>query len=145
MYGSLTEVGESRKASFDNVGGRLTMQPDAKRWRRLVGAGALVLGASVAGFASDKQQVHTTASPRTSGTTLMDVVTPSEETQKTIHQTPDVLPKVALPTTTQKVETATAVGEVAPLSFQALNFYHIREGKPAQDCPVCGLRHIFIG
>ncbi|CAM9241469.1 unnamed protein product [Ectocarpus sp. 12 AP-2014] len=135
MYGSITEDEESRKASFDNVGGRLTMQPDAQRWRSLVGAGALVLGAAVVGLAYDKKQVHTTVSPRSSGATLMDVVAPSEKAQTTIQQTPRALPKVDLPTRTQKAEAAAAVGEAAPLSFQALNFYHIRDGKPAQDYP----------
>ncbi|CAM9720281.1 unnamed protein product, partial [Ectocarpus sp. 12 AP-2014] len=104
MYGSIAEDEESRKASFDNVGGRLTMQPDAKRWRSLVGAGALVLGAAVVGFASDKKHVHTTASPRTSGARMVNVATPSEKAQTTIQQTPRALPKVDLPTGTQKAE-----------------------------------------
>ncbi|CAB1105720.1 unnamed protein product [Ectocarpus sp. CCAP 1310/34] len=36
---------------------------------------------------------------------------------------------------TSSAETTGTVEEVAPLSFQALNFYHIRDGKPAQDYP----------
>ncbi|CAB1107536.1 TYR [Ectocarpus sp. CCAP 1310/34] len=141
MYGSIAEDEESRlarrskKVSFGNMGERLTMQPDARPWWSLVGAGALVLGAAVVAFAFDKIQVHTAASPRTSGARLGYVVTPSEKTQATIQQTPHALPNGNSPTTKPKVEAAAGVGEVAPLSFQALNFYHIRDGKPAQDYP----------
>ncbi|CBJ25520.1 ortho-aminophenol oxidase [Ectocarpus siliculosus] len=110
------------------------MQPHAKRWRSLAGAGVLVLGAAVVGLAYNKKQVHTTASPRTSGANLVGVVvTPSDSTpEKTIQIPPRPFPKVALPAPKEKVA-AVATDEVAPLSFEALNFYHIRDGKPAQD------------
>ncbi|CAN0136794.1 unnamed protein product, partial [Ectocarpus sp. 8 AP-2014] len=119
---------------------RVLEQPRPTRWRNLAGVGALVIGATVVGVAFNRQPRAPAATQGNSGASLVDIVTPSAGTTadeaipfssrafpKKIVQTPNVQEE-----TTGTVE---AVEEVAPLSFQALNFYHIRDGKPAQDYP----------
>ncbi|CAN0363328.1 unnamed protein product [Pylaiella littoralis] len=105
-----------------------------QRWRNLAAAGALAIGAAtVVGFARNRQA--------SAGASLVDVV--GQKAVKTSESSAPVrearsFPKPAKLSLTPPVPTQAtpAAGEeLPPLSFEARNFYHIRDGKPALDYP----------
>ncbi|CAN0043539.1 unnamed protein product [Pylaiella littoralis] len=94
-----------------------------RRWRNLAAVGALAIGATaVVNFAY------------TSGRSLADdVAAPTAETSQSVPRLYRSFPQptdVTSPSGTPK-----AGEELAPLSFEATNFYHVRDGKPALDYP----------
>ncbi|CAM9421765.1 unnamed protein product [Ectocarpus sp. 6 AP-2014] len=137
QYGSVS--GDEQNPCRGTRRDRVLEQPRPTRWRNLAGIGALVIGATVVGVAFNRQPGATAVTPSNSGASLVDIVTPLAGTTTTANEaipfSPREFPKKIVETPKVQEETAGTVEEVAPLSFQALNFYHIRDGKPAQDYP----------
>ncbi|CAM9863802.1 unnamed protein product [Pylaiella littoralis] len=113
-----------------SVGGE---QQQRQRRNLVVAAGALAIGvAAVVGLAYSRQ-------PSNTGASLVDVVVPAAETSQSesvsVHQSapePATGPSRSAETASQ----LPAAGEkLVPLSFEALNFYHVRDGKPGRDYP----------
>eukprot|EP00752_Nemacystus_decipiens_P002258 g2139.t1 len=102
-------------------------RPESRRWRNRAARAALAIGAAAAvlGLASyTAQQQPTTLA---SGASLMDVG-----------------PSASAATASGAAAAAAAAGSAAPggeedvqpmLSFEATNFYHLRDGKPGADVP----------
>ncbi|CAM9967039.1 unnamed protein product [Ectocarpus sp. 4 AP-2014] len=136
-YGSVTE--DEQNPCRGTRSDRVLEHPHPRRWRNLTGVGALVIGATVVGVAFSRQPRTTAVTQSNSGASLVDIVTPSAGTTTTADEavpfSPRAFPKNVVETPKVQEETSGPTGEVAPLSFQALNFYHIRDGKPAQDYP----------
>ncbi|CAN0021262.1 unnamed protein product [Pylaiella littoralis] len=100
-----------------------------RRLRNLATVGALAIGATaVVDFAYNRR-------PSTSGASLVDdVAAPTAETS----QSAPVRLRKSFPHPTDVTSlsrTPKAGEELAPLSFEATNFYHVRDGKPALDYP----------
>lgn len=96
--------------------------------RRLGLIAAVALSAAIAGLAYNRQRPATAQPSNAGAVSFIDVVAP-------VTQTSDVhIPKASFPTPTAAAA-ETATGGLAPLSFEALNFYHVRDGKPALDYP----------
>ena len=93
-------------------------RPEARRWRNRFARAALAIGAcgAVLGLASYSTQYEPTVS---SAASLVDVG-PSAS---------------ATPAAAAAAAAAGREEDVGELSFEATNFYHLRDGKPAQDYP----------
>lgn len=107
-------------------------QPHGRRWRNFAAAGALTLGVAVVGLAYNRQP----QAPSAKDASLIDVVSPTEPA---VVKLPQAFPKVVSPAVEAVAEKgapalATA-GELSPLSFEAVNFYHLRDGKPGVAYP----------
>eukprot|EP00903_Cladosiphon_okamuranus_P021957 g20189.t1 len=103
-------------------------QQPRRRWRFVA---AVTLGAAGIRLVHSRRLV-TTAQPGGSegAASLIDIVTPSAPGSSPNIWGANPLPKVVSP---QRPPPASE--EVAPLAFQALNYYHVRDGKPALDYP----------
>ncbi|CAM9789553.1 unnamed protein product, partial [Scytosiphon promiscuus] len=137
-YGS-TEDESSAKAlaprsnAPESTGGS---RPHGRRWRNIAAVGALTLGVAVVGLAYNRQPQ--TTSP-TEDASLVDVVSPTEPA---VVKLPQAFPKVVSPAVEAVAEKGSsappagpATGELSPLSFEAVNFYHLRDGKPGVAYP----------
>lgn len=133
-YGTIGSAGVEEEASSavrpilstdsdDRLHDLYDTRPEARRWRRKnhrAARAALALGAAAAvlGLASyTAQQQQQQPASNNPGTSLMDVG-PS-----------------ASATTPAAAATGVEEEDLVPLSFEATNFYHLRDGKPAQDYP----------
>ena len=97
-----------------------------ERWRGFV---AFAIGAAVFCLVLCGQLTATTEPSNTEVESLVGIVARSSQTST--QQTP----KAPSPTRSALAEAATDDGYIAPLSFTALNFYHIRDGKPGMLYP----------
>ncbi len=135
-YGSLAEQpaeDQSRRLRCNKPGGG--QQRRRPRWR---GLAAITLGAAVIGYASYKRQApaSTPLSDSDEHARLVDIATAPATTGEEAPSAPRQFPKVMSSSPKQPAAHAQlATDEIAPLSFSALNFYHIRDGKPGQDYP----------
>ncbi|CAN0234756.1 unnamed protein product [Pylaiella littoralis] len=120
-----------------SVGGEQQQHRLKRRRRNLVAAGAFIIGlaAAVVGLEYSKQ-------PSNVGASLVDVVVPAAETSQSekvrvVHRS-FPKPTTAIPPRPAESVSRTPTTEenlVRPLSFEALNFYHARDGKPGLDYP----------
>lgn len=100
-----------------------------RRWR---GLAAVALGAAVIGLAYNRQPQTTTTQPSNEdAASFIDVVAPKKVQTSSVPPTP----KASSPPTPPAAAAETATNELAPLSFTALNFYHIRDGAPGAGYP----------
>ncbi len=114
-YGSLAERAvedQSRPPACNTAGGE--QQRRRPRWR---GLAAIIVGAAVMCYAYSRRTLA--ATPPSGGSGEVAVF------PKVISSSPKGPAAQAQP----------ATDEIAPLSFSALNFYHVRDGKPGQDYP----------
>lgn len=106
-----------------------------RRWR---GLAAVALGCGVVGLAYNNRQPTTTArqpSNADDAASFIDVVPPTNaQTSFAPNPTQEAPSSPTRPAASAAGATTTS-GELAPLSFEALNFYHIRDGKPGMDYP----------
>ena len=99
-----------------------------RRWRALA---AVSLGAAGIGLAYSRRLVTTTQLGNEGAASLIDILAPAAPASVPTWRA-QPFPKAAV-SPTPAVQASSE--ELSPLSFEALNFYHVRDGKPALDYP----------
>lgn len=133
QYGSIDDSAESHSLHFDpssseqdhsQVRDVTTGWGRAKRWVPISVIGGLAVGAIIATIGARYPPVSTIV-----GKGSGNIINANDEVGGSFSIRADAGPAII------KDTTRGASSELAPLDFTALNFYHVRDGKPAQDYP----------
>lgn len=134
-YGSVEQDDAAKAApglSFDHLrenGTGVGEQPSGRRWLSFAVVGTLAVGVMVALAQAGYHLPSTPTTPETPPTELMiEVPGSSGSGSVEVYDTPATAVKV-------HHSWPGVATELTPLSFEATNFYHLRDGKPALDYP----------
>lgn len=118
QYGAVEPVRVAVKPPPPHHGTVAGQQP-RRRWRALA---AVTLGVAVMGLAYSRRLV-TPSQPSSAGAASLNGIAAPIAPAREATSRAQPFPKMISPTPPE---------EISPLSFEATNFYHVRDGKPAE-------------